>query len=76
MANLHGVGGLGVPPRGARESEPRGRRERREPREDEVAQGVPRTSPLVRSVVVVVISVLIAAFLAWGFWYVMMQRGS
>ena len=46
------------------------------PRDDEPARGVPRTSPLVRSVVVIVISVLIAAFLAWGFWYILMQRGA
>jgi hypothetical protein len=46
------------------------------PRDDEEARGVPHTSPLVRSIVVVAISVLIAAFLAWGFWYILGERGS
>jgi LPS O-antigen subunit length determinant protein (WzzB/FepE family) len=59
MANLHGVGGIGTPPR-----------------DDEEARGVPHTSPLVRSIVIIAVTVLIAAIIALGFGYILGERGS
>jgi hypothetical protein len=46
------------------------------PLSDDEPQGVPRLSPRVRAVIVGLTVLAIAAFVAWGFWYVIGARAS